>query len=225
VKYLSPLSILLALLVPTTQTFAQESRSASECPTVRIACLEKWANGAPVVSVIVSGDNASQKLSFKWKVSGMKIVAGQGTSTITLERPTIESHSFSAVVEVIGLPQGCWNKPSCGVVIEVLPKFAEFNYTNLKDNDLYLKRFASRLKVAVGAQAYIIIYGNPSDSRGKVERLVTHLKESLVKDHDIVPERIVTVNGGYRKHRSVELWIVPTGFAPPEPTPTVFLKK
>jgi hypothetical protein len=225
VKYLSTLFILLTFLVPATQTFAQEPRPASECPTVIIACMDKWSNGAPMVGVIVEGGDAGQKLSFRWKVSGMKIVAGQGTSTITLERPTIESHSFSAEVEVVGLPQGCWNKPSCGVVIEVTPKFAEFNYTNLKDADAHLKRFASRLKEAIGAQAYIIIYGNPSDSGGKVDRLVARLKESLVKEYDILPERIVTMNGGYRQRRSVELWVVPTGWAPPEATPTVFLNK
>ena len=211
--------------ISATQTFAQELRTQSECPTVVIECMGTQADGAPVVSVIISGSNNNQKLSFRWKVSGMEIVSGQGTSTITLARPTLESHSFSAEIEVSGLPNECNNKAACGVVIEVLPKFDEFNLTVLKDADSHLQRFVSRLEVEPGARACIIIYGNPSDSRRKVDRLLARLKESLVKEYDIVPERIVVVNGGYRKRRSIELWVVPTGFALPKATPTVFLNK
>jgi hypothetical protein len=57
--------------------------------------------------------------------------------------------------------------------------------------------------------------------RGEAEDRVARLKPYLVETRGIDPQRIVIVNGGYRENWMAELWIVPRGTNPPQPTPTL----
>jgi hypothetical protein len=117
------------------------------------------------------------------------------------------------------------------------------------DNDLstYLDGFAAMLKARAVERAYIIGYAQNwviedvtdevgSDGKvrrkhyrdaridrpGVIEKILATEKNYLIKKHSIKPARIVTVNGGYRRGRNVELWIVPRGERPPVPTPNVY---
>ena len=56
---------------------------------------------------------------------------------------------------------------------------------------------------------------------GQVEKLMTRAREYLVTQRGIDASRFTVVNGGFREEDSVELWIVPSGAAPPRATPTV----
>jgi hypothetical protein len=47
-------------------------------------------------------------------------------------------------------------------------------------------------------------------------------KQLLIGVFGILPSRIHLIDGGYRKWRGVELWIVPPGEHPPIPTPNSF---
>ncbi len=47
-------------------------------------------------------------------------------------------------------------------------------------------------------------------------------KRVLINEYKIPASRIKTVNGGYRKWRNIELWIVPRGEHAPIPTPNAF---
>jgi hypothetical protein len=62
------------------------------------------------------------------------------------------------------------------------------------------------------------------DRQGTAQRMLKTERDALVKEHHISPSRIVTVNGGYRKVRQVELWIVPRGEHAPIATPNAFPK-
>ena len=56
---------------------------------------------------------------------------------------------------------------------------------------------------------------------GQVEKLMNRAREYMVAQRGIDASRLSVVNGGYREEDSVELWIVPSGAAPPQATPTV----
>lgn len=106
-----------------------------------------------------------------------------------------------------------------------------------------LQGFAVRLKEQPGARGYIIVYAQhhverleeeaangkvkiltrvTTDPPGTVRRILASEKAELVKRYGITPTRVVTIDGGYRKGRNIELWIVPRGERPPVPTPNVY---
>ena len=60
------------------------------------------------------------------------------------------------------------------------------------------------------------------DPPGTARRILTAEKRALTRTHGISPSRVMTINGGYRKGRNIELWIVPRGERPPVPTPNVY---
>lgn len=60
------------------------------------------------------------------------------------------------------------------------------------------------------------------DPPGTVLRKLRIKKADLVKTFGIASSRIKLVDGGYRKRRALELWIVPPGEHAPIPTPNAF---
>lgn len=60
------------------------------------------------------------------------------------------------------------------------------------------------------------------DPQGTAWRELRRKKAALVKDHGIPASRIKLVNGGHRKLRHMELWIVPRGEHAPISTPNAF---
>ena len=75
-----------------------------------------------------------------------------------------------------------------------------------------------------GARAYIIGYG-PRIAEWEIydrsygEMRAGQAREGLTRFFDF--KRITTVDGGFRETAITELWIVPPGARPPQPTPTV----
>ncbi len=110
-----------------------------------------------------------------------------------------------------------------------------------------LESFAAALRRQPRSLAYIIVYpqyyimrseefnGNGDivktrqiahlDSSARVSKVMREVKSDLIKTHHILPSRIKVVNGGYRKLRAVELWIVPRGEHAPIATPNAFPKQ
>jgi hypothetical protein len=116
-------------------------------------------------------------------------------------------------------------------------KFDEYYYPLPQDydeGDEYvgnsLEAFAEVLRKLPRSQAYILAYPqyhserrlDPSNTSLKMLKTV---KARLVNKYRISPSRIKIVNGGYRKLRQVELWIVPPGEHAPIATPNAFPKK
>lgn len=112
-----------------------------------------------------------------------------------------------------------------------------------------LEAFAEALRKEPRAEAYVIIYPQyyierwdetlwngdvegktikhkrvHHDSRGIAVQVMREVKSDLVHKHHIAAHRIKVVNGGYRKLRFVELWIVPRGEHAPIATPNAFPK-
>jgi hypothetical protein len=109
-----------------------------------------------------------------------------------------------------------------------------------------LEGFAQALRKEPRSLAYIIVYagyrvvrtedvdarGRKKTSRevwidppGTATRELRQRRARLVKDHAISPSRVRLINGGYRRWRQIELWIVPPGENAPIPTPNAFPHK
>jgi len=111
------------------------------------------------------------------------------------------------------------------------------------DPKIYLEGFADELRREARSRGYIIVYGEYYIERGSVgdakgrqkeyarprldspvtARLtLRQIQNALINTYHIPMRRISLVDGGYRKVRSIELWIVPRGEHPPIPTPNSF---
>lgn len=93
-----------------------------------------------------------------------------------------------------------------------------------------LEAFAEALRNYPKALAYIVAYpqhgaGRRSDPATTSARMLKSMKGDLVSRYNIAASRIRLMNGGYRKQRQIELWIVPRGEHAPIPTPNAFPKK
>jgi len=104
-----------------------------------------------------------------------------------------------------------------------------------QEKKVSLDKFAQLLKENPDSTGYLIVYGQYCvtcadgiiylDSKKVISRILRKEKNYLVKNHKIESESLKTINGGYRKWEAIELWIVPKGEKPPNPTPNTFPRK
>ena len=80
----------------------------------------------------------------------------------------------------------------------------------------------SRTLLAVADEDYDVYYERRIDPPGTAVNELRLEKNALVKIYGVAPSRIRLIDGGYRKWRGLELWIVPRGEHPPIPTPNSF---
>lgn len=98
-----------------------------------------------------------------------------------------------------------------------------------------LPEFAEAVRKEANAVAYVTVYGqyyvdhNPYvvhlDRTARVTKIVSTIQRDLVRKHGLPRSRVRVVNGGYRRSREVELWIVPPGEHPPIATPNAFPRR
>lgn len=84
-----------------------------------------------------------------------------------------------------------------------------------------LRNYAIVLKNAPKARGYIITYAGRRTSSWEVARNRGERAKSYLVKLGIPADRVVTIDGGFREELTWEVWVVPEGASPPEPTPTV----
>jgi anti-sigma-K factor RskA len=125
-------------------------------------------------------------------------------------------------------------------------KFDDYDYfVPSDDDDLHygsyeegdpLPAYASVLREYLDTTAYVLVYPQYSverwsgkrrvrkDSPATVTKMMGEIRTELTKN-GVAVSRLKLINGGYRKQRSVELWVVPAGEHPPIATPNAFPPK
>ena len=103
----------------------------------------------------------------------------------------------------------------------VAREFDECNNCTFDDQKARLDNLAVELQNDPTTRGYIIAYGGRTSPVGQVEKLMNRARDYLVNERGINASRLSIVNGGYREDDSVELWVVPSGAAAPQATPTV----
>ena len=89
------------------------------------------------------------------------------------------------------------------------------------DQKARLDNLAVELQNDPSTTTYVIAYGGRTSRIGQADLLGERARDYLVNKRGIDQSRIVVINGGFREEDCVELWIVPSGATPPQPTPTV----
>ena len=89
------------------------------------------------------------------------------------------------------------------------------------DQKARLDNLAVELQNDPSTTTYVIAYGGRTSRVGQADLLGARARDYLVTQRGIDQSRIVVLNGGFREEDCVELWVVPRGATPPQPTPTV----
>jgi hypothetical protein len=195
------------------------------CPTVNVSCPDTVTPGQPLTfTANVSGGDPNVTATYNWTVSAGTITGGQGTSSITVDTTGAGGQSITATVNVGGYDRTCNTSASCtaGVKTQVLARKVD-EYGNIRFNDekARLDNFAIELQNDPTSQGYLICYGGRKGRAGEGAARCDRAKNYLVATRGIDASRVVTVDGGYKEDLSVELWVVPSGAAPPTASPTV----
>jgi len=157
--------------------------------------------------------------TFKWTVSVGKIIGGQGTSEVSIDREG--NNSITVTVEVIGYAANCPNKAAYSWVADrvMSRRFDEYRDIKFSEERVRLDQFAIELLKEPNSKGYIIVY-DATDKRKTIAREHgERAKNYLIKERGLQETQIVVVNGGYRDEASVELFITPAGALPPTATP------
>lgn len=96
---------------------------------------------------------------------------------------------------------------------EAARKYDEFIEYNCEDMMARLDNYAMALQLEPNLQAYIVSYGG---SHGQLEARVWAVaaQKYLVSNRGIESKRVVTLYGGNRKLRAIELWLLQSSYKP-----------
>lgn len=100
-------------------------------------------------------------------------------------------------------------------------KIDEISNYNWEQVTLGLDFFALLLQQEPTASGYLIVYDGRSSRRGERLGWMNCIKHYLVAGRQIDAQRFRIVSGGYRKTKTVELWLLTPTDRLPKATPTV----
>lgn len=223
----APLSMFIALaaLAPAWAPRAAAAPGA-QCPRVTVSCPEGAVVGQPVeFAVNVAGGDASWKLTYTWVVSAGVILGGRHSPGIKVDTTGLTAATVEATVEVGGLPASCAKSASCSTPVPPLcilaRKIDEYFTINFEDEKARLDNLAAEMRNDPAALAYVIAYGGRRGRAGEARRRADRVRDYLANARALDPQRVVTIDGGYREEAAVELYLTPAGSPPPAASPTV----
>ncbi|CDM65708.1 hypothetical protein [Pyrinomonas methylaliphatogenes] len=203
----------------------------SPCPYAVSVSAPNIVNDGDLITFTANTTYAGDKsLNYTWTISpaSARIISGMGSSTVTVDSTGLGQQRVIAMLMVddgSGDPR-CRQQASVATKVfkqtppsVVAQRFDEFPSISYDDDKARLDNFAIELQNAPGARGFIIVYAGRTSRPGEADRLAARARNYLIGVRGLEAHRIVTVNGGYRERNGYELWIVPTGATPPQPTP------
>ena len=205
----------------------------SPCPfPVNISAPSQVTEGEIITYTADVSYSGNAALKYNWVVtpSSAHVISGLGTPTLTVDSTGLAGQR---IIATLTADDGT-SDPACAqsaqVVSTITPvkkevivarEFDECNNCTFDDQKARLDNLAVELQNDPTTRAYIIAYGGRMSPVGQVEKLMNRAREYMITQRGIDASRLTIVNGGYREEDSVELWIVPSGAAAPQATPTV----
>nr|AIA12587.1 PKD domain protein [uncultured bacterium] len=188
------------------------------CPNISIYCPGAITLGQPInFSAKLSGGDTSITPVYNWKISAGTITSGQGTPSIMVDTTGLAGQSVTATLEMGGYSNlNCTATCSSQIPVRVVNrKFDEYGNISRDDEKARLDNFAIQLQQEPDSQGYIIVYAGRRTRPGDAQKRLDRARDYLTSLRGIDARRLVTLEGGTREDLTVELWIVPTGAAPP----------
>ena len=155
------------LIVFTLLTFASgiAAESSQPCAQISIESVTKVDPGTPIVfSSRVNNISSTESLTYRWQVSVGTIMAGQGTSSMTLDTTWLGGQTITVTVEVLGDQTHCSTSKSVVINPPPLPECAFDSYGDIRfsDEKARLDNFAIQIQNQPTSRGALITYaGNP----------------------------------------------------------------
>lgn len=174
----------------------------------------------------------SAKLAYKWTVTpgAAKIISGAGTPTITVDSTGLGGQQIAAMLVVDDGSGEATCLQAAQAVTRVPPPEKrtiigrEFDTCRSCSNDdmkARLDNLVIELQNDPSTKTYLFAYAGRNSQAGQADRMLARARDYLVNQRGVEASRMILTNGGFREEDSLEVWIVPNGAKPPQPTPTV----
>ena len=204
----------------------------SPCPYPVILSAPPQVNDGEIITFTADVSySGSTPLNYSWTVSpgSARLLRGLGTPTIEVESTGLSGQSITATLVVddgSGEPE-CRQTATASTVIPRVDRerpsrqFDVCCSCSFDDQKARLDNLAVELQADPTTTTYVIAYGGRTSRIGQADLLGSRARDYLVSERGIDQSRIVIINGGFREEDCVELWVIPSGATPPQPTPTV----
>ena len=171
--------------------------------------------GTPLVLKVKTTMLHTTKPEFKWWLSAGTITMGQGTDEITVDTAGLGGFTVTASVGLVGAPPDC--KGSASITFQVkVPAvigcaFDNYGDIKFKDEKARLDNFAVQLINQPLSSGYILISAGQETFEKEAEERLARAKSYLADVREIDRNRIVTLDCGFSKELTAQLWVVPLG--------------
>jgi hypothetical protein len=205
----------------------------SPCPfPVNVSAPSQVTDGEIITYTADTAYSGTSPLTYTWTVSptNARVLSGAGTPTITIDSTGLSRQRITAVL-VVDDGSGdavCRQTAQASTDVQPTPsrespsrQFDVCCSCSFDDQKARLDNLAVELQNDPTATTYVIAYGGRTSRIGIADLLGTRARDYLVAQRGIDQSRITVLNGGFREEDCVELWIIPSGATPPQPTPTV----
>jgi hypothetical protein len=212
---------------PPCPTPTINPESVAYCPFVRVTAAPYVPRpGGPIeFKAVVQVNDKKIQPTFTWQVSQGKITGGQGTDTVAVELPADAKGEVVAKVELHGYSLECPVEATAAVSQTTVGvshfKFDEFGDIRIGDTKARLDNLAITLQSDPTLQSHIVVYGGRGSAPDQARRRAASMKDYLMNQRGLEPERIITLDGGYRNELSGELWLSLRGASAPSVRPTI----
>jgi hypothetical protein len=205
----------------------------SPCPfPLNVSAPKQVTEGEIITYTADVSYSGTAPLKYTWRVtpSSAKVISGLGTATLNVDSTGLGGQRITATLTADdgSADPACIQTVQAVSIIAPIEKkvivareFDECNNCTFDDQKARLDNLAVELQNDPSTRGYILAYGGRMSPVGQVNTLMSRARDYLVTRRGIDASRLVVVNGGFREEDSVELWIVPSGAAAPQPTPTV----
>jgi hypothetical protein len=204
----------------------------SPCPYPVSLLVDAEVNEGDVITFTADTEySGTAALNYTWDVTPheAKVLSSTGTK-LTVDSTGLGGQRVTATVTVDDGSGEAACRQSAQASTSVKPperhespsrQFDVCCSCSFDDQKARLDNLAVELQNDPTATTYVIAYGGRASRVGQADALGARAREYLVSQRGIDRSRITVMNGGFREEDCVELWIIPAGAAPPQPTPTV----
>jgi hypothetical protein len=130
----------------------------------------------------------------------------------------MKMQTFKSILVSLSLLLVMAGASSAAVESRKIDEISNFNWEDLMAR---LDFYAIQLQTEPGSSGHIIVYDGRRSRRGEVQGWMDCIKNYLVERRGVDANRIMIVDGGYREHKTVEMWLVPRGEIVPKATSTI----